>query len=49
MRYNQQQNGRANAYAQFRDILGEAIGQGIPEMREDVKKVVEASGGKVGW
>lgn len=47
MRYNQQQKGRADAYAQFRDILGETIGAGIPEIREDVKKVVEASGGKV--
>ncbi|CZT16850.1 related to Mediator of RNA polymerase II transcription subunit 10 [Ramularia collo-cygni] len=47
MRYNQQQKGRADAYAQFRDILGEAMMQGIPEIREDTQKVLEASGGRV--
>lgn len=47
MRYNQQQKGRADAYAQFRDILGDAMAQGIPEIRDDVHKVREASGGQV--
>lgn len=47
MRYNQQQKGRADAYAQFRDILGDAMIQGIPDIREDVRKVLEASGGSV--
>lgn len=46
MRYNQQQKGRAEAYAQFRDILGEAMMQGIPEIREDTRRVLEASGGQ---
>lgn len=47
MRYNQQQKGRAEAYAQFRDILGEAMMQGIPDIRDDVQKILEASGGHV--
>lgn len=45
MRYNQQQKGRAEAYAQFRDILGETMIQGLPDISEDVQKVLEASGG----
>ena len=48
MRHNQAQKGRSEALAKFRDILGEQIVAGIPEMREDVKKVVEASGGQLG-
>ena len=45
MRYNQQQKGRSEAYANFRDILGVRMAKGIPAMEEDVKKVVEATGG----
>jgi mediator of RNA polymerase II transcription subunit 10 len=47
MRYNQQQKGRSDAYAQFRDILGREMASAIPEIREDVKKVVESSGGQI--
>lgn len=47
MRTNQAQKGRSEALAQFRDILGEQIVAGIPEMREDVRKVVEVSGGQL--
>ena len=45
MRFNQAQKGRSEALALFRDILGEQIAVGIPEMRGDVRKAVEASGG----
>lgn len=48
MRYNQQQKGRSEAFAQFRDILGQQMMVGIPDIREDVKRVLEASGGHVG-
>ena len=47
MRINQAQKGQSDALAQFRDILAEQIVVGIPEMREDVKKTVEASGGEL--
>ncbi len=45
MRYNQQQKGRSEGFAAFRDILAEQIMVGIPEMKADVKKIVEASNG----
>ena len=47
MRINQAQKGQSEAMAQFRDILAEQIVVGIPEMREDVKKTVEATGGQL--
>lgn len=47
MRYNQQQKGRSEAFATFRDILGREMASGIPDIKEDVKRVVEATGGKV--
>jgi len=47
MKNNQMLKGRSEALANFRDILGQQIMAGIPEMKEDVRKVVEASGGRV--
>ena len=47
MRYNQQQKGSSEAFASFRDILGEQMAAGIPDIREDAKAIVEASGGRV--
>jgi mediator of RNA polymerase II transcription subunit 10 len=47
MRYNQQLKGRSEAFASFRDILGQQMMVGIPEIKDDVKRVVEASGGRV--
>lgn len=47
MQNNQALKGRSEAVMQFRDILAEQIVMGIPEMREDVRKVVEASGGQL--
>jgi mediator of RNA polymerase II transcription subunit 10 len=47
MRYNQQQKGRSEAYARFRDILGAEMMSSIPDIRDDVKQVVRASGGVV--
>ncbi|KAK3713024.1 RNA polymerase II mediator complex subunit [Vermiconidia calcicola] len=48
MRYNQQLKGRSEAFASFRDILGEQIVTAIPDMRDDVRRVVQASGGDIG-
>ena len=47
MRYNQQQKGRSQAYADFRDILGEFMAVGIPDIKADVIKVVQATGGRL--
>lgn len=47
MRYNQQHKGRSEAFAQFRDILGQRMMAGIPEIRNEVRQVVEATGGQV--
>jgi mediator of RNA polymerase II transcription subunit 10 len=45
--YNQLQSGRSQAFASFRDILGREMMSAIPDIREDVKLVLEASGGSV--
>jgi len=47
MRYNQEQKGRAEAYSSFRDILASKIAVGIPDIKDDVKAVVEAAGGRL--
>jgi mediator of RNA polymerase II transcription subunit 10 len=47
MRYNQQLKGRTEAFGQFRDILAREMASGLPEIREDVRTVVEATGGKL--
>jgi mediator of RNA polymerase II transcription subunit 10 len=45
--YNQLQSGRSQAFTSFRDILGREMMSAIPDIREDVKLVLEASGGSV--
>ena len=47
MQYNQLQKGRAQAFADFRDILGKEMMSAIPDMRNDVRTVLKASGGQV--
>lgn len=47
MQYNQLQKGRAQAFADFRDILGREMMSAIPDMKDDVRTVLEASGGTV--
>ncbi|KAK5173791.1 RNA polymerase II mediator complex subunit [Saxophila tyrrhenica] len=47
MKYNQQQKGRMEAFASFRDILAEQMMVGIPEIKDDVRRVANASGGNV--
>ncbi|KAF2816795.1 mediator of RNA polymerase II transcription subunit 10 [Mytilinidion resinicola] len=46
-RSNQLLKGKSEAFAQLRDILAKEIMTGIPELRGDVKKVVESTGGTV--
>lgn len=47
MQYNQLQSGRSQAFANFRDILGREMMSAIPDIRDDVRTVLEASGGSV--
>lgn len=47
MQYNQLQKGRAEAFGHFRDILGREMISAIPDMKDDVRTVLKASGGKV--
>ena len=47
MKSNQMQKGRSEAFGTFRDLLGREMMSAIPDIREDVREVVEASGGSV--
>ncbi|KAJ0354334.1 hypothetical protein COL154_001887 [Colletotrichum chrysophilum] len=42
-RGNQLMKGKMNAFAQFRDVLAEHIEKGMPELRDDVGRVLEAT------
>jgi mediator of RNA polymerase II transcription subunit 10 len=44
-RGNQLMRGKQQAFASFRDVLAEQISSAMPELREDVAKVVDATGG----
>lgn len=44
-RGNQLMRGKQSAFASFRDILAEQMSSAMPELREDVAKVLEATGG----
>ena len=41
---NQIMNGRMRAFGDFRDILAEQINTAFPELRDDVNKVMRATG-----
>jgi mediator of RNA polymerase II transcription subunit 10 len=43
-RMNQMLKGRSEAYALLRDRLAKDIANGIPELEDDVRRVVEATG-----
>ncbi len=45
MRYNQQQKGRSVALADFRDILAREMASGMPELKDNVGKIIGATGG----
>ncbi|KAH7188342.1 transcription factor subunit Med10 of mediator complex-domain-containing protein [Fusarium flagelliforme] len=44
-RGNQLMRGKLNAFGSFRDILAENMTTAMPELRDDVAQVVEATGG----
>ncbi|RFU71767.1 hypothetical protein TARUN_10495, partial [Trichoderma arundinaceum] len=44
-RGNQLMRGKVNAFASFRDVLAEQMSSAMPELREDVARVLEATGG----
>ncbi|KAM5351269.1 hypothetical protein ACJ41O_003992 [Fusarium nematophilum] len=46
-RGNQLMRGKLNAFGSFRDVLAEQITSAMPELRDDVAHVVEATGGAV--
>lgn len=37
--------GKRDAFASFRDVLAGEMARGLPELKEDVKRVVESTGG----
>lgn len=37
--------GKMEAFGSFRDVLADAMGVGMPEIREDVVRAVRATGG----
>ncbi|KEY65806.1 hypothetical protein S7711_07188 [Stachybotrys chartarum IBT 7711] len=45
-RGNQLMRGKVNAFASFRDVLADTIYAEMPEVRDDVVRVVEATGGR---
>lgn len=45
-RGNQLMRGKMNAFGTFRDVLAEQITAAMPELREDVQMVLEATGAK---
>lgn len=47
MRLNQELKGKSDAFADFRDILGREMMSAMPDIKDDVKAVVLASGGRV--
>jgi mediator of RNA polymerase II transcription subunit 10 len=46
-RGNQLMRGKMNAFGSFRDALAADMASALPELRDDVKKVCEATGGRV--
>lgn len=39
--------GRSQAYADFRDALAREMMSALPDCRDDVRRVVESTGGKI--
>jgi mediator of RNA polymerase II transcription subunit 10 len=44
-RGNQLMRGKERAFAAFRDVLADQINAAMPELRDDVARVLEATGG----
>lgn len=43
---NQLYAGKVKAYREFRDVLAEAIEKAFPELKDDVEKVIQETGGR---
>ncbi|KAK4999379.1 RNA polymerase II mediator complex subunit [Elasticomyces elasticus] len=46
-KHNQQLKGRSEAFALFRDVLAREMMSALPDNGEDVRRVVESTGGKI--
>lgn len=46
VKQNQLMNGKRQAFARFRDVLAQQMKARFPELKEEVRKVVEGAGGK---
>lgn len=44
---NQRLKGKSEAFAQLRDILAKEVMTAMPEVRNEVKRVVESTGGRI--
>ncbi|KAL6885018.1 transcription factor subunit Med10 of mediator complex domain-containing protein [Trichoderma longibrachiatum] len=47
-RGNQLMRGKVTAFSSFRDVLAEQMSAAMPELRDDVRRVLEATGGDPG-
>ncbi|RQM08181.1 hypothetical protein DH86_00000618, partial [Scytalidium sp. 3C] len=47
-RGNQLMKGKMEAFGSFRDVLAKEMNAALPELRNDVEKVLEATGGSTG-
>lgn len=47
-RDNQLLKGKMEAHASFRDVLAGEMGKVFPELGEEIQRVVEGTGGKIG-
>ncbi|KAF2403635.1 mediator of RNA polymerase II transcription subunit 10 [Trichodelitschia bisporula] len=45
MKQNQKLKGKTEAFAQFRDVLAKELISAVPEIKDDVVRVVESTGG----
>ncbi|KAF8543931.1 mediator complex, subunit Med10, partial [Trichophaea hybrida] len=45
VKQNQLMNGKRRAFARFRDVLAQQMEARFPELKEEVRKVVEGTGG----
>ncbi|KAI9887524.1 MAG: RNA polymerase II mediator complex subunit [Watsoniomyces obsoletus] len=43
---NEHMRGKMLAFGSFRDVLAEEIGSGLPELKEEVERVVRETGGR---
>lgn len=46
VKQNQFMSGKRRAFRRFRDVLASQIEVGFPELREEVGKIVEGTGGR---